>query len=100
MFLLKIKKGFKTEVEISKGHTPAQAKKKTQDSIRFSSRRPPLNFSSLSAGIVKTKKATSRPKKQKRIRAGRDRDQRKIRKYKKYKKYQGHINKEQRIQGE
>ena len=60
MFLLKIKKGFKTEVEISKGHTSAQGKKKTQDSIRFSSRRPPLNFSSLPAGVVKTKKAKSR----------------------------------------
>ena len=59
VFLLKIKKGFKTEVEISKGHTSAQVKKKTQDSIRFSSRRPPLNFSSLSAGRVKTKKAKS-----------------------------------------
>ena len=65
MFLLKIKKGFKTEVEISKGHTSAQVKKKTQDSIWFSSRRPPLNFSSLSAGIVKTKKAKRRTNKQK-----------------------------------
>ena len=63
MFLLKIKKGFKTEVEISKGHTSAQVKKKTQDSIRFSSRRPQLNFLSLSAGIVKTKKSKEQNKK-------------------------------------
>ena len=57
MFQLKIKKGFKTDVEFSKGIASAKTKKNTQDSIRFSSRLSPLNFSSLSAGIVKTRKA-------------------------------------------
>ena len=44
MFLLKIKKGFKTEVELSKGIASAKTKKNTQVSNRFSSHLSPMNF--------------------------------------------------------
>ena len=53
-------------------------RKHVWDGNELSSRVSTLNFSSLSAGIVKTKKEKSRTNKQKRSRAGRDKGQTKI----------------------